>query len=209
MVIEEAGTDADRPQASDLHGCARNLRQSRFTDNEQSLLNALVERVIEYYGSRMQKLLSKTEAEIRSEKKGSSEKRPQLLHQLKIAKEIVLRDLQNHWHHNLPLVIKETFLQKGSPILGMSYEGQGFRLKRKCPIWSTIYIFPVARNDEVERLGQDWQVVGEADLNKFGFSRGCCAEAICFVDSLHDLGVFLACLQQLGLIESSEVSTYR
>ena len=91
----------------------------------------------------------------------------------------------------------------------MSYEGQGFRLKRKCPICSTIYIFPVARNDEVEQLGQDWQVVGEADLNKVGFSRGCCAEAICFVDSLHDLRVFLACLQQLGLIESSEVSTYR
>ncbi|KAL8823369.1 MAG: hypothetical protein Q9191_005916 [Dirinaria sp. TL-2023a] len=189
---------AQQPGVSDLQGWARDLRQARFTIDEQGLLNALVERAVRNYHDRMAKLLGRTEETMRSRIKGlqDNSERVQLMHQLASAKETAMKDLQAHWRHNLPSSINETFSREGSPILGMAYEGQRFGLKRKCPICSAIYIFPVARSKMVEALEQDWQVVGEADPNCTGRRRGCYTEAIVFVRCLTDLGILDICRRQ-------------
>lgn len=177
----------------------KELRQRRFTNTEQLVLNHLVLHAIGDYTKRFQKFTSLTEKGMRDQIKHLQGADKALrLNQLAVAKKTAMQDMQRHWNSVLPAVVRKLFGGNDSPVLGMAYEGQSFDMKRKCPVCATIYIFPVARSDEVAQLRLDWQTVGEADTGRMNSPRGCCAEAITFIRCVVELGAFEACRHQLG-----------
>ena len=143
-------------------------------------------------------MIGTTEAEIKTIKdKAEKERRTK---QIETAKKIVLTEIIRDAKFHLPEAMTSTFSKQSAsqiPTIGLSYGGQSFEKKRKCPICEAVYIFPMAMNAEVEKLKQDWKVVGETDPNKVNSRRGCCAEAIAFVQCLKDLKIFSACFQYM------------
>ena len=92
-------------------------------------------------------------------------------------------------HTRQPEVLKEAFgeHQKSHNVIGLSYEGRSFETKRKCPICTAVYIFPVAAlgSEGKNRL----RGVGEISRPSTAL-RGCCGEALVFVRCVQALGVW-------------------
>ena len=108
-----------------------------------------------------------------------------------------MKERQEKWHLKLPTIIKETMSRNECPILGMAYQGQSFQLKRKCPVCITVYVSALA--SVVGRSSQDCENVGEADVNKIGQPRRCCAEALVSALCLARLGIVDVCQKQAGV----------
>lgn len=177
----------------------RNTRQKRFTGQEQDVLDMIIGSAIDRYTELVTSQLGHSEATIRDKskmlivkdkndkdarkktqlkhlKKENEALKAELLEKLPVAKEKALVELVQHERDRLPVVMKEAL--KGPSVMGMAYEGQSYSLKRKCPVCEAIFIFATAKPHELDRLKQDYQNVGEADIWRSGCPRGCCAEAL-------------------------------
>ena len=82
-------------------------------------------------------------------------------------------------HTCQPEVLKKAFgeHQKSYNIIGLSYEGRSFETKRKCPICTAVYIFPVAA---LGSEGKNW-LRGVSEISRPSTApRECCGEALVF-----------------------------
>ena len=199
----------------------RNVRQSRYTRDEQNLLDLIIKPAINSYHTQVTAYLGHSEKDIMDREKAlvvpdlsnpqltrkeagvikkaakdeSEEKRKSLKRKLPSAQEEALKQLIERGHRYIPSVTAAVF--NAQPVLGMSYEGTSYDLKRKCPVCEAIFHFAFAKPDQLKRLKQNWTQVGEVDITRIDMPAGCCAEAMAAVLLVDRKNALKSSLQQL------------
>lgn len=184
-------------QRQTVQAWLRDQRQSRFSAFEQDIINRLLRRTLYRYDVQVKSSIGKTEPDIKAMPqkihvmhKGrrptheQNPKRAEAEEQLPAVRRTVVEELKRDASNHVLPTVREIYMAEDSPFIGSSYEGQGYQLKRKCPICEMIYVFKVAGADVCEEQEILYDHVGELDPFTRHTDRGCCAEAPCFISGL-------------------------
>ncbi|KAL9603176.1 MAG: hypothetical protein Q9219_001379 [cf. Caloplaca sp. 3 TL-2023] len=140
---------------TELHVWLRQTRKSRFSEEEQNLLNTMIRKEIKSQGTPKSKAaISAIERE---------------------AKRFSLEQMMQTAASRIPAFLAPELASKG--YIGQAYNGKAFEFKRKSPVCETVYPYPVPVAISLS-ITQLRDTVGEADLKLPENARECCAEAI-------------------------------
>lgn len=153
-------------EVSKLSTYHRSMRQRRYSERDQSILNVHVNKAVDWLKIetlRLQKQAQnkgKTQAQVRA---------------------VAARNMENNARSiRAPCLKHEDKYQ-----VGQAFQGKSLAFKRKCPFCTTLYSYSVAVLGSVPWVEVDWNMLPEADENRPRDARGCCAEAQTFIQGLH------------------------
>lgn len=147
-----------------LHDYVRGWRIGRYTDKEQLILNALVNRNVDYFHEELERL-TQTPGFTKGFK-------PSQL------KEIVAFKMQDSKRDRLPPCLKKADPNQ----YGQAYFGSNLAFKKKCHFCESHYVYTVAVRGTVPPVEHESTLPELTTVREF---RGCCAEALAWIQSIH------------------------
>ena len=147
----------------------------RFSGDQQKIVDDIVTKYVQRYDTEMIKRFGMTEVQY-AHLEGSKD-----ADAFRLWKRISLQHLATNHLDYLPPLISRDYRHK--QVTGQSWD-EKLRVKHKCPVCDSVYIFNVVSEDGTP----NWFVVGELEPGRARMRRGCCAEALVFVQTLDHLG---------------------
>ena len=178
LTVNHQGTDVELPS---YH---RDMRYSRYSKREQGVLNALVNRAVDWLTADVVRLQRQTRGITQG-----------------FARATAAANMENNGRNiRAPCLRNEDRNQ-----VGQAYQGKSLAFKRKCPFCATLYSYSVAVPGSVPYVEVDWNMLAEADENRPRNLRGCCAEALAFIQGVHHRqpGSLRRLQNELGLSHSN------
>ena len=167
-------------QKSGLPSYHRDMRYSRYSRKDQSVLNALINKAVDWLN---------TEArEIQLQHRAIPQAQSRAMAAYKME--------SNAQNIRVPCLKKEDKDQ-----VGLAFQGKNLAVKRKCPFCNTLFSYSVAIPGSLPWTEINWNLLPEIDENRPRTLRGCCAEALTFIQGIphREQGFFRRLQNELGL----------
>ena len=173
----------------DLHSWFRRVRQDRFDPKEQEIIDRLVMGEVNAQRREFARLKLPRPSQ-------GSENKIRVMSDTEAMRGSI-RYMVDSAPSRLPSLVATAYKKTSPCHLGQSYDGQSLVVKRKCPVCTRIYVFPVAHTPSTPH---NFNRVAEVDKSlPKDARRGACAEAIAFIQSIVALGLLRDLGRELGL----------
>lgn len=192
-----------------LHEWYREARQRRYSEQEQEVLDALIERFLDQFQMQMDQLLPETETKqtyspgtghkswSNQEAKEAKKAARELAEASQVQRPKAFEKLRKVYVS--PLAVRQLHGQ-AITFMALGYDGRTMEFKKKCPVCTQVYTFADAVTD-IAPSSNYFQDVAELDVNKVGSPRGCCAEAMIFVAIMEWAGLLDPLRDELHLLQ--------
>ena len=143
-----------------LHDRAREIRQQRYTESEQTVLNLTINREVDWYEQELKRLKQIQILTPGMAKDGAARRMVETAASRRV--ECLKVDIKNQ--------------------IGQSYASKSLEVKRKCPMCMTCFNFPLAVPGHEPYEHPDWRTVFEVGRPRN--RRGCCSEPVAVVQGI-------------------------